>query len=175
MSGIKRATEPNPPSSSSSKSRCVHGAGGGGGVGVGGGGGGAHNGGGGLFGMTALGRSSTFWKGRHTSSALRLCADGGASSPALARCGASSSSARASWTKRTFEIEVPPLVQEGVLLEDEEMASMAFYARVFALKVVRYKRCAACAPRRACTSPPPHVPATTTADRAGVSDEGRGH
>ena len=43
---------------------------------------------------------------------------------------------------KAFEIEVPPLVNEGALLEDEETASMAFYARVFALKVVWYKRCA---------------------------------
>ena len=34
-----------------------------------------------------------------------------------------------------FEIEVPPLVLEGASLEDEATASMAFYARVFALKV----------------------------------------
>ena len=35
---------------------------------------------------------------------------------------------------KAFKIEVPPLVREGGLLGDEEMASMAFYARVFALK-----------------------------------------
>ena len=33
-----------------------------------------------------------------------------------------------------FEVEVP-VVQEGGSLEDEEMATMAFYARVFVLKV----------------------------------------
>ena len=34
-----------------------------------------------------------------------------------------------------FELEVPGLAAEGGLLEDEETASMAFYAQVFALKV----------------------------------------
>ena len=38
---------------------------------------------------------------------------------------------------KAFEIEVPSLVQEGTSqpLEDEATISMAFYARVFALKV----------------------------------------
>ena len=37
---------------------------------------------------------------------------------------------------KAFEIEVPLLVREGASLEDGDMASMAYYARVFALKVV---------------------------------------
>ena len=36
------------------------------------------------------------------------------------------------------EAEALEIEQEGALLEDEEASSMAFYARVFALKVVWY-------------------------------------
>ena len=44
---------------------------------------------------------------------------------------------------KAFEIEVPLLVQEGGLLEGEGMGSMAFYAQIFALKVVveSWSRC----------------------------------
>ena len=68
---------------------------------------------------------------------------------------------------KAFEIEVPPLVNEGALLEDEETASMAFYARVFALKVAFSCHAARTVPLRvthASHSPPlESAPATTVA------------
>ena len=182
MSGIKRATEPDPSSSSSSssssKSRCIHGTGGGGGGGGGGAddagpdnaGGGTDAGGGGLYGMTAVGKVFHFLEGpAHVLRASAACRRW----RELA-CAGSVTVWRVKLERegildkaKAFEIEVPPLVREGTLLEDEELASMAFYARVFALKVVWHKCCAVCTPRHACISPPPHVPATTTAAAQG--------
>ena len=147
MSGIKRGAEPDPssssPSSSSSKSRCIHDAGGGGGGAAENGGpddagGGADNGGGGgLCGMTAVGKVFHFLEGpAHVLRASAVCRRW----HTLACC---SSVWRVKLERegildkaKAFEIEVPLLVWEGALLEDEETASMVFYARVFALKVV---------------------------------------
>ena len=145
--GVKRATEPGPSSSSSSKSHRVHddddggggGSGGGGGGGDGGGGAGSGGGGGGagLCGMTAVGKVFHFLEGPATvlraSTVCRrwhtLACAGSVWRVKLEREGILDKA-------KAFEIEVPPLVQEGAVLEDEDMASMAFYARVFALEVV---------------------------------------
>ena len=65
---------------------------------------------------------------------------------------------------KAFEVEVPPLLLlEGASLEDEAAASLAFYARVFALKVVRGSaaplvRCFTRAPHRRLSYPPPLPP-----------------
>ena len=101
------------------------------------------NGGGGLCGMTAVGKVFHFLEG--PAPVLRASA--------VCRRWRELACAVSVWhvkleregildKAKAFEIEVPPLVNEGALLEDEETASMAFYARVFALKVVWYKRCA---------------------------------
>jgi len=72
---------------------------------------------------------------------------------------------------KAFEIEVPP-VPEGDLLEAEETVAMAFYARVFVLKVRGRSRDGACVSEVSVSPPLP----THTHRRclAGVHDAGRG-
>ena len=140
MQGTKRAAETDPsswPSSSSSSSsnmRSVISGGGGGDVDNGDG---DFGGGGGLFGITAVQKAFHFLEGPaevlSASTACRrwreLACAGSVWRIKAEREGILDKA-------KAFEIEVPPLVQEGAVLEDEDMASMAFYARVFALEVV---------------------------------------
>ena len=128
--GTKRAAEPDPPSPSSpspSESHITHGGGGGGG--------GSGGGGGGLHGITAAQKAFHFLDGPadvlNASTACRrwrkLACAGSVWRAKAEREGILDKA-------EAFEVEVPAAA-EGGSLEDEGAASMAFYARVFMLKV----------------------------------------
>ena len=128
------ATEPEP--SSSSESRCTHDDGGGGGDTGDTGGGGGGGGGPSLCGIAVMEKVFHFLEGPmhvlRASTACRrwheLACAGSVWRVKVEREGILDKA-------KAFEIEVSPLVLEATSLEDEATASMAFYARVFALKV----------------------------------------
>ena len=149
--GVKRATDSDSASASSSSSspmsRSVHdcgagrgsgnGSGSGSGSGSVGGTGGGGGGGAGLCGITTVEKVFHFLEGPaqvlRASTVCRrwhelACADS-VWRVKVEREGISDKA-------KAFEVEAPPPAQEGALLEDEGTASMAFYARVFVLKVV---------------------------------------
>ena len=131
MQGTKRAAELDP------SSHGIGGGSGGGGIGSigGGGGGGGGPGGGGLYGITAVQKAFHFLdrpaEVLHASTTCRrwreLACAGSVWRAKAEREGIVDKAA-------AFEVEVPRVAEGGSAL-DEETASMAFYARVFVLKV----------------------------------------
>ena len=138
--GVKRATDSDFSSASSSSSshvsRSVHDCGAGSGSGSGGGTGGG-GGGAGLCGITAVGKVFHFLEGpAHVLSASTVCRRWHELACADSVWRVKVEREGISDKAKAFEVEAPPPAQEGALLEDEGTASMAFYARVFVLKVV---------------------------------------
>ena len=137
------ATEPEP--SSSIESRHTHDNGGGGDTSGGGDGGGGGGGGGpSLCGIAAMEKVFHFLEGPmhvlRASTACRrwheLACAGSVWRVKVEREGILDKAA-------AFKLEVPPLLLKGASLEHEAAAILAFYARVFALKVVRVRSRAA--------------------------------